>query len=156
MRVQLWLLFSLPLLLSEGVKAQDASGESKAIQVMELLDGKVVRDDRLPGRPVVEASFAWSPSFKDEHVHLLKAFASLARLDLSGTRVTDAGLARIPELQSLVELNLYETRVTQEAVAELRRSSPNLLVFSAFAIKELGGKVEKQGSGATICRNLGR
>lgn len=150
MRVQLWLLFSLPLILPEGVKAQDASDESKAIQVMELLDGEVVRDDKLPGRPVVEASFAWSPKFKNEHIHLLKAFPSLARLDLSGTQVTDAGLLRIPELQSLVELNLYETRVTQEAVAELRKSSPKLLVFSVFAIKELGGRVEKQGSGAII------
>lgn len=141
MRAQFLLPLTLTVLSSNVVMAQDASDESEAIEIIELLGAKVERDDKLPDRPVVGVSFNGSRRFNDEYVHLLKAFQNLAKLDLSDTKITDVGLKRVPELKSLVELSLFETSVTPTGLAELRESSPGLLIVAESAIKDLNGEI---------------
>src|SRR3954462_3404784 len=107
MRAQLLLLLVLPAFSSQLVIAEDTSDESKTIAKIELLGGKVERDDNLPGHPVVGVSLEGSTRFDDRYVWLFTIFHSLQRLDLSDTKVTDAGLKTLPELGHLVELNLF-------------------------------------------------
>jgi internalin A len=38
------------------------------------LEGKVERDDKLPGRPVVGVSFEESQRFNDNYISILRAF----------------------------------------------------------------------------------
>jgi len=56
MRVQ-YLLLVAAVLMATLVIGEEASDESQAISKIELLGGKVTRDDKLPGRPVTGIDF---------------------------------------------------------------------------------------------------
>ena len=96
--------------VDQGI-AYDNSDEFKAISKVELLGGKVRREDNLPGRPVMEVIFQGSQSDKlnDKYLHVLKAFSSLTTLNLGGTRISDVGLNQIGELKSLRMVILSNT-----------------------------------------------
>lgn len=49
-------------------------------------------------------------------------------LDLSGTSISDSGLAALRELRSLKSLDLTGTRVTASGVEAIRRGSPGLKI----------------------------
>src|SRR5262245_35886352 len=61
--------------------------EAAAVKMIEKLGGQVTRDDKRPGRPVVD-------------------------VDLGGTTVTDAGLKELKELKTLQSLEIGSTQVT--------------------------------------------
>jgi hypothetical protein len=67
---------------------------------------------------VVELSLARSP-VGDAALELVARMPRLRRLDLSGTAVTDAGLARLAGHAALVELVLARTRVGDASLATL-------------------------------------
>ena len=67
------------------VRADEA--EDKAVSFVEKLRGAVTRDDKQPGKPVVE-------------------------VNLGGTKVTDAGLKELAALKGLTTLHLGRTKVT--------------------------------------------
>ena len=46
-------------------------------------------------------------------------------LDLTGTKITDTGLKEVAKLQSLERLFLLATQTTKEGVAELKKALPN-------------------------------
>jgi hypothetical protein len=48
----------------------DKLDESQAIREIERLGGTVVRDDKLPGRPITQVRFGFKSDFGDEHVQL--------------------------------------------------------------------------------------
>jgi hypothetical protein len=59
---------------------------------------------------------------KQRHV---TGLTRLEELDLSYTKVTDAGFDNFRELTRLKELWLHDTQVTDAGVAELQKALPN-------------------------------
>ena len=58
----------------------------------------------------------------------LKGLTKLSVLDLSGTQVTDAGLAHLKGLTKLSVLDLRGTQVTDAGVKELKQALPSLKI----------------------------
>ena len=56
----------------------------------------------------------------------LAAFKSLSRLWLTGTQASDTGLKHLYELKRLRYLALDETKVTQKGIQELKRALPEV------------------------------
>src|SRR5437764_14712830 len=79
------------LLLARAARADEAS----AVAALEKLGAKIKRDDKQPGKPVVEVV-------------------------LEDTKVTDAGLKDLKDLKSLESLNLFNTKVTDAGLKELK------------------------------------
>ena len=67
--------------------ARGDDAEDKAVGFVEKLGGKVARDDKAPGKPVIQ-------------------------VDLNSTNVTGAGLKELANLKNLTTLNLGGTEVT--------------------------------------------
>ena len=57
----------------------------------------------------------------------LKRF-NLVSLDLTSTKVTDAGLVHLRGMTRLQELNLVGTQVTDAGVADLQKALPKVLI----------------------------
>src|SRR5205807_4570023 len=81
----------------EGEQAR--ADEASAVKEVEKLGGKVTRDDKLPGKPVIA-------------------------VNLPATKVTDAGLTELKDLKHLTSLNLNDTegggKVTDAGLKELK------------------------------------
>src|SRR5437762_8904983 len=77
--------------LSGAARADEAS----AVKAVENLGGKVTRDDKLPGKPVIGV-----------HLHEIG--------------VTDAALKELADLKQLTWLSLTVTRVTDAGLKELK------------------------------------
>ena len=60
-------------------------------------------------------------AFTDDDLKALRFFPDLDHLDLSGTRITDAGMAHVVRLRRLRLLDLSETAITDAAVPHLTR-----------------------------------
>lgn len=76
--------------LSLASSARVDEAEDKAVAFVERLGGKVSRNDKAPGRPVVEASLLFSKlDLMDDVVKELTPLKNLTALDLGGTKVTD-------------------------------------------------------------------
>ena len=102
------LLTILVLLVGGVVFADDSLDETAAVAKIELLGGKVTRDETLPGNPVTEIDFRESTKFNEKYLHLLRVFKNLKLLFIEGVILTDTGLTEIGELkQSLPNLKLY-------------------------------------------------
>src|SRR5204862_6469332 len=71
----------MPLACLSGAARAD---EASAVKAVENLGGKVTRDDKLPGKPVIG-------------------------VNLPATKVTDAGLKELKDLKQLTSLNLSDT-----------------------------------------------
>src|SRR4029079_9252810 len=102
-----------------GISA-DNSDEQKAVAKLELLGGKVVREDATPGSPVIEVTFEQNNRFGDPHVRLLKQLRSLRTLSLAGTRITDVGMKDVGQLRGLTKLNLNSTKITAAGLKEIQ------------------------------------
>src|SRR5437870_178159 len=129
--------------LSGAARADEAS----AVKAVEKLGGKVTRDDKLPGKPVIgvnlggtkvtdadlkelkdlkhltSLNLGWA-KVTDVGLKELKHLKQLTTLYLGGTKVTDAGLKELKDLKQLTSLNLAETRVTADGVADLQKALP--------------------------------
>jgi internalin A len=131
------------VLAASLVMADDKLDESKAIEQIELLGGSVIRDAKLPDRPVIGVHLHRSKQFNDNHMALLIAFPNLIRLtlnsqitdvgvkelrqhlkltqlELSSSQITDVGLIELRELKELTDLGLNHTRITDAGLRELR------------------------------------
>src|SRR4051812_43634325 len=85
------------LLASASVRGDEA--EDKAVKFVESLKGKVTRDEKLPGKPVVEVVIG-SGKLTDAGVKELTALKNLAALNLFFARqVTDAGVKELAALK---------------------------------------------------------
>ena len=114
---------AIAVLTASLVIADDNLDESKAIQKIELLGGRITRDETLPGQPVVGADFQGSERFNEKYLHLLKSFTSLKSLDLVGIKITDTGLAEIRKLkQSFPNLTVsYDDLTESLAIEEIEK-----------------------------------
>ena len=68
------------------------------------------------GRPIQEVWLGRSEN-GDELLESLTTCARLTRLRLNGSSVTNEGLAVLPRFTSLVELDLVDTRITDDGMA---------------------------------------
>ena len=121
--------------------------EASAVKAVEKLGGKVTRDDKLPGKPVIGVNLAGtkvtdaglkeladlkqlttlgldSTQVTDAGLKELTHLKQLTLLDLNHTKVTDAGLKELKDLKQLTRLNLADTKVTDDGVAELQKALP--------------------------------
>ena len=105
--------------LSGAARADEAS----AVKAVENLGGKVTRDDKLPGKPVIGVHLH-EIGVTDAALKELADLKQLTWLSLAGTRVTDAGLKELKDLKQLTRLNLADTKVTDDGVAELQKALP--------------------------------
>lgn len=79
-------------LIVGSTRADEA--EVKAIEAMTKLDATIARDEKAPGKPVVEVQFA-NTKVTDADRRLLANFKSLQTLGLAFTDVTDAGMKEL-------------------------------------------------------------
>src|SRR5213082_3475982 len=93
--------------LSGAARADEAS----AVKAVEKLGGKVTRDDKLPGKPVIGVNLAGT-QVTDAGLKELKHLKQLTSLNLIHTPVTDAGVKELKELKQLTSLSLHGTKVT--------------------------------------------
>ncbi len=84
------LLLSLAVCLA-GCDQKQADPEEKVVNAILKLGGTVERDEKLPGRPVVEVHLE-GPKVTDSDLKNLKELKGLQELWLSYTQITDAGL----------------------------------------------------------------
>ncbi len=110
--------------LSLGSSARADEAEDKAVALVEKFGGKVTRDDKAPGKPVVGVSLFTGPGkvnlkVTDAGLKELAALKNLTTLMLGGAKVTDAGLKELAALKSLTTLNLNGTAVTDAGLKEL-------------------------------------
>src|SRR5262249_56995098 len=103
------------LVLALPVRADEAS----AVKAIEKLGGTVTVDAKQPGKPVVAVNLTRS-KIADAGLKELKELKSLQTLNLFQTKVTDAGLKELKELKSLQTLNLSQTNVTDAGLKELK------------------------------------
>src|SRR5215471_16010582 len=73
--------------------------EAAALKMIEKLGGRVTRDAKIAGKPVVRVNLPLS-KVTDADLKELKELKSLQYLSLSFTKVTDAGLKELKELNS--------------------------------------------------------
>src|SRR5436853_2890379 len=92
--------------------------EASAVKAVENLGGKVTRDDKLPGKPVIGVHFH-EIGVTDAALKELADLKQLTWLSLTVTRVTDAGLKELKHLKQLTTLNLNHTKVTAAGLKEL-------------------------------------
>jgi internalin A len=82
--------------------------EADAVKLVEKLGGKITRDERLAGKPVVGVTLDGC-DVTDSNLKTLKELKQLRQLDLDHTKVTDAGLKELTALKQLLELELSRT-----------------------------------------------
>src|SRR2546421_3958738 len=90
--------------LSGAARADEAS----AVKAVENLGGKVTRDDKLPGKPVIGVNFG-HPKVTDADLKELKNLKQLTSLNLGWAKVTDVGLKELKDLKQLTSLSLTYT-----------------------------------------------
>ncbi|HET6441468.1 MAG TPA: leucine-rich repeat domain-containing protein, partial [Phycisphaerae bacterium] len=93
--------------------------EEKAVQAIEALGGQVTRDEALLDRPVVEVDLS-GIKVTDAGLKVLKEFKDLQELNLSHTQITDAGLRDLRELKGLQALWLSGTQITDVGLKVLK------------------------------------
>src|SRR5262245_22503561 len=118
--------------------------EAAAVKMIEKLGGKVERDDKLLGRPIVAVNLS-GKKVTDTGLKELKELKSLQWLDLDGTKVTDVGLKELKELKSLQGLDLDNTKVTDAGLKDLKElKSLQRLNLSDTRVTDAGLKELKE------------
>ena len=118
MPFRLLFVFAAALVSAHVVNAQNVSDESMTIQKIAMHGGKIEMDDKLPGRPVVSVSLAFT-SITDAGLKDLIELKDLKSLDLGNTKITDAGLKELKTLKSLQRLQIHNTEITDVGLKEL-------------------------------------
>jgi internalin A len=82
------------LCLCSSARADDA--EDKAVAFVEKLGGRVARDEKTPGKPVTFVSLYFT-NVSGAGLKELAVLKNLATLELSATKLTDAGLKELQQ-----------------------------------------------------------
>jgi Protein kinase domain/Leucine Rich repeat len=101
-------------------KADDL--EAEALRAVQQIGGKVRRDEKAPGKPIISVNLAGTKA-TDADLPRVIAFEQLRSLDLDRTLVTDTGLeflARRTQLTSLVLTRTHVTDAGMKSVAEFK------------------------------------
>jgi hypothetical protein len=84
---------------------------------------------RDPSEEIFGVSLRDSKRARDKDIKVLHAFRALGMLDLGNTFVTDACIGDLEVLRSLVWLDVTGTDITNSGVARLKRRLPNCNIF---------------------------
>src|SRR5262245_17073757 len=128
------------MLSTDPARADEA--EDKAVAIVEKLGGQVVRDEKRPGKPVVEVRLDDLPGVTDETLRALAPLQNLTVLYLIGAKVTDAGLKELAPLKSLAALSLSDTQVTDVGLKELAPLK-NLTYLNLYGTKVTDAGLEE-------------
>jgi len=101
-----------------AVSTDQVAGNGDERQTVEKLGGKVTRDEKAEGKPVIRVRLGGT-QVTDAGLKELAALKNLQELDLAGTKVTDAGLKELAALKTLQTLYLDNTKVTDAGLKEL-------------------------------------
>ena len=94
--------------------------ELRAIETIEAIGGTVQRDPEGTNRPVSKVNLHHA-KFKDAGLQTLVPFAGLKTVDVSYTKVTDAGVRQmVAQHPHLVDVNLSGTKITDAGLKDLR------------------------------------
>jgi len=104
--------------------------EDKIVKAIEALGGRVVRAKTLPGRPVHGVDLSGT-KVTDAGMKDVKELNGLRILSLKGTRITDAGMKELKELNSLRVLSLEGTLVGDAGLKYLKELKKLALVSLA-------------------------
>lgn len=113
------------LLASTARGRVETEEQERVIAAVEELDGKVIRDETRPEKPVVTILLSGN-QVTDSTLPPLKCLTSLQSLDLSDTRVTDAGLVHLKGLTGLEGLSLRNALLTNIGLAQLLKDMTSL------------------------------
>lgn len=134
--------------------AQD--NENTAAAALEKLGAWIGRDEKQPGKPVVEVRLVGTKQVKDADLRHLNNFTSLQRLYLNDNQVTDAGLENIQNLRSLQVLQLSHMQITDAGLKHLKElKSLWALTLGDIRVTDAGLKELKalQNLHVLICQN---
>lgn len=130
MPIQPCSLSALILLAYLTAPPPDTEAESqKAITALEKIAIKVVRDEKLAAKPIVELHLRDIAT--DKTLANLKHLPDLRVLNLTFTGITDEGLKQLKDLNNLEELGLGLTRITDKGLEHIK-SLPRLQTLSLF------------------------
>ena len=113
-----------------GCGQTQAVREERAVNAILKLDGKVTRDETLPGRPVVLVDLCGT-KITDAGLKDLKELKGLQTLFLCETKITDAGLKdlkELKELKGLRKLDLGGTKITNAGLKDLKQALPKTYI----------------------------
>jgi hypothetical protein len=139
---RLALCAALAVSVAPWATARADTDEDKALEKVEEIKGRVERDDKAAGKPVVGVDLRgadvtadvlkalrafkklrvlrlWHAPVTDEMLDEVKALSSLEVLELDATKVTDEGLPKLAALKSLRNLSLYRVGLTDEGLKGL-------------------------------------
>ena len=128
--VRLLLCGPISWLVLSGALARADDAEVKAIALVKKLGGRIERDEKAPGKPIIQVSLGTDATDKD--LKELAAFKSIGTLVLNFSKVTDAGMKDIAALKTVTGLRLTGTSVTDKGVKEL-------VGLKGLALLDLGG-----------------
>ena len=106
-------------LAAQSVLIQANDTEGDAVQVIEKMGGRVERAKVDAGMPIVRVQLNGTKATDAALAHL-KKFPALQILDLRGTQVTDAGLRQLEGCKTLIYLGLDFTQVSDAGLARIK------------------------------------
>ena len=114
-------IFLAAVALSFAVRLADSAAaepldEAAAAEKIELLGGRITRDEALPDHPMIGVDFSERRKIRNQFLGLLGSLSHLTTLDLSETNITDGGLAEIEGLTALTTLVLDGSRISDEGL----------------------------------------
>jgi Leucine-rich repeat (LRR) protein len=104
--------------LTSAAPSQADDAEDRAVARVKERGGLVTRDEKRPGKPVVEVILGFSKT-SDADLRRLAPLTDLSRLYLHETQVTDTGLKELAPLKNLTTLVLIATPVTDAGLKHL-------------------------------------
>ena len=111
------LLLSLAVGLA-GCGREPSDPAEKSASAILKLGGVVSRDKKLPGRPVVGVDLSGN-KITDAGLKDLKDLTGLQWLDLTVNKISDAGLKDLKDLKGLQTLSLSFTQITDAGLKDL-------------------------------------
>jgi hypothetical protein len=102
------------------VCARADEAEDHAVKAIEKLNGRITRDQKAKGKPIIGVYLSGT-DVTDGELKELAGLKQLQNLKLYGTKVTDAGLKELAGLKRLKHLSLYKSEVTDAGLKHLAR-----------------------------------
>ena len=102
--------------------------EATAVKAIKELGGRIEVDQMIAGEPIVYVDLS-DTKLTDAGLKVLTELTALRILALSGTKVTDAVITELKELKNLKYLDLTDIKVTDAGVQELEGALPALQIY---------------------------
>jgi CubicO group peptidase (beta-lactamase class C family) len=90
----------------------------EVVSAIQKLGGKLERDEKGPGKPVIVVNLGLT-EVKDAELGPLDGLASVKKLTLNDTPITDAALDHLKDLAGLEKLYLVDTKITDAGLEKL-------------------------------------